>query len=239
MTEVELDQEVRYYTPKIEEFCVGFVYQQALNAPTLWLRRVVTADTISEIDTILKLSPETIRVQYLNNGDILADGWVLNDSLTIVSHEILTHKGMVTLIKSHPDFYGLDHYTITLRENDTKNSFTLFSGIIKNLSELRTIMKMTDLVPQAVTQGQILVKDSDYQEAKYYNVSEAEVNYELFVKHMRWQRFREKIWWRSAFHGFTPLVDLGDVAIFENKTITMYDDDYCEISWVSKHYKDL
>ena len=83
-----------------------------------------------------------VRVKFLDREDIEAEGWYFNKSQTLPVYELFTPKGLYDLIKSHPDFYGQDKYTVTLHESGTKNSFTLFSGTIKNRSELRKVMEM-------------------------------------------------------------------------------------------------
>lgn len=232
MTEVELDQEVRYYTPEIEEFHAGFMYQLVIN-PCLSIRRIATVATMPEIDASLKLAPETIRVQYLNHGDIMAEGWV-GDPYT------------KQLPFDYYDVYRIKDFRLELHGLSLHNdcdvcifgkSGILFHGIVKNRSKLKQVMEMVGVtkamneVSKSCSMEQILVKNPDPFEFK--------VDYESFVKHMRWQSFREKCMWAEYLHGFTLIQDLGDVVVFDGKTITMYDDYCCEISWVSKHYKDL
>ena len=124
MTEVELYQKVRYYTPQIEEFHVGFMYQLVIN-PNLSIRRIATLATMPEIDASLKLTPETIRVQYLNHGDVQAEGW----------------------IGESYDVYRIKDFRLELNDDNcdvciSGKSGILFNGTIKNRSKLKQVMEM-------------------------------------------------------------------------------------------------
>lgn len=121
----------KYYTPKIEEFHVGFEYEVldfALNMQDKAFRK----DIITIVSDIANardwLSDGEIRVKYLDNEDIKSLGFVDRGMNRYTTDEFIIVGG-----GNNPNFYYI------LNRIDQEGSF---AGIIKNKSELGKILKM-------------------------------------------------------------------------------------------------
>lgn len=126
----------KYYTPEIEEFCVGFEYE--VNLGSDWVRTKLDVNWKLGGETILKLNDnKPVRVKYLDQEDIESLGWK-----------------QITKSKYSRDFddvsYKIYHNEISniciikeFQENDTYETATsIFNGTIKNKSELKKLLKM-------------------------------------------------------------------------------------------------
>jgi hypothetical protein len=141
--------ETKYYTPEIEEFHVGFEYEEKSSG--LWTPQIynefspiINQEIINEhddrVDTIeLYLKCEAIRVKHLDREDIGSLGWEYDD---------IWRDGGTSLFKKGNDmlaFYGTNRLTnnplrvIILK--DSKQDKHLFDGTIKNKSELKRLLK--------------------------------------------------------------------------------------------------
>ena len=134
-----MDALEKYYTPTIEEFHVGFEYE--INNPchqgdTYYEEEVISRTNIESVLKNWKHFQE-YRVKYLDQEDIESLGFVYTETDKYNPHGVkhtyikTTSYGEVE-IRHYPDTY---HISI-----DDGN--TLFSGKVKNKSELKRILKM-------------------------------------------------------------------------------------------------
>ena len=150
----------KYYTPEIEEFHVGFEYEYQSYNKISWTNYIVTEEdlTSSQMDLCAsngiedvfdKLKTNGVRVKYLDKSDIESCGFSLqgvpryNDVSDIV-------EGYGLYINDTDDLYlhliEGNRYAIYLSHEYNEFSgnweqVDLFNGIIKNLSELRKLLK--------------------------------------------------------------------------------------------------
>ena len=139
----------KYYTPEIEEFCVGFeceiqsswgmqkgIYPSILREDTLTGFQL---QKIGETETLKKVI-SGIRVKYLDKKDI--------ESLGFSYYK--THPGMEQMefdkgeyeLTYDPNFKGKQWLRINL---EGEGDVTLFSGSIKNKSELKVLLKQLNI----------------------------------------------------------------------------------------------
>ena len=134
--------ETKYYTPEIEEFCVGFEYQERGNIDTEWIDMKCYANDfdIEDIDTCLENG--NIRVKLLDREDIESclfkytghsiDEWFeMEGNFQIgswTSYKIQLH-------------YGLKDRRIYINAIDCGDEHPLFEGTIKNLTEFKKVLK--------------------------------------------------------------------------------------------------
>ena len=141
----------KYYTPSIEEFRVGFKYElkdlnvyrkdkydgsQVLKSKSYYDDHGCEYDAIEDD---LKL-PNYIRVKYLDKQDIESLGFSY----------CKTHPGMEQMefdkgeyeLTYDPNFKGKQWLRINL---EGEGDVTLFSGSIKNLSELKILLKQLNI----------------------------------------------------------------------------------------------
>jgi len=139
----------KYYTPEIEEFHVGFeceiqsswgmqkgIYPSILREDTLTGFQL---QKIGETETLKKVI-SGIRVKYLDKKDI--------ESLGFSYYK--THPGMEQMefdkgeyeLTYDPNFKGKQWLRINL---EGEGDVTLFSGSIKNLSELKILLKQLNI----------------------------------------------------------------------------------------------
>lgn len=127
----------RYYTPSIEEFHIGFEYQEAWgleNVNEEWIDEVFDLDS-----TVGGLLPR-LRVKYLDQEDIESLGFVLQSSGNnrMEFHNLGDVNYYLTKI-------GLE-VAISVRTEGMLDR-EINSIEIKNKSELKRILKMIGYVP--------------------------------------------------------------------------------------------
>lgn len=151
----------KYYTPNIEEFNVGFTYEFGKDylGEYLWTEIYIDhADVLNVCEIEKQIEEGHIRIKYLDEIDIKEEGFVkrVKDEwvgwhdyiLDTVSGEI-GYFLKATIHKPRMD----DVYKIYLHrylEEETKiepkvnegESELVYKGRIKNISELRRILKM-------------------------------------------------------------------------------------------------
>lgn len=150
----------KYYTPCIEEFRVGFEYEE-LNVVSMydkgWKFNVKKNVFTKEIwksgytnwNFLDKLAEGKIRVKYLDSSDIETCGFIKTKEY---SDELIFQKN-----DGDYSFYELTYQfeenkvcieqwtqgslVATVLPKEEWNSFNLFCGTIKNLSELKVLLK--------------------------------------------------------------------------------------------------
>jgi len=126
----------KYYVPEIEEFHIGFEYE-IKNA--FWDKIVSTKDIFYD-GVEYHLKDKNIRVKYLDNMDILSLNWnqISDDCFGISDVEF---RG-----KKRCDLRLLVRETVLIWMIDTEeNNYTLFTGFIKNKSELKKLMSQLNI----------------------------------------------------------------------------------------------
>lgn len=144
----------KYYTPSIEEFCIGLKYEVELNKSTagtvtkrVWEKCVFGTRSIGE--NLLKgkaihhslsffdvlssfISSSYIRIKYLDEEDIKHLGWKDDDNgfFSKNNYQLLTM-----------DFSRVTIYYIRYKHGGDRNDTILFDGKVKNISELKIILK--------------------------------------------------------------------------------------------------
>jgi len=165
---------VGYYTPSIEEFRVGFVYEikEFINGIPSWKSNIIkNPREINQVDVWLKevkMDGTQIRVKYLDKEDIESLGYkIIKEKF---SFDTEYEKWYTFIIDNNEDTLGRKLYLsyhlgyfynyetgekirrlteISIKwkkENissleDINNIYNLFAGEIKNLSELKVLIK--------------------------------------------------------------------------------------------------
>jgi hypothetical protein len=144
--------ENKYYTPKLEEFHVGFEYEKHDDRlatyrennyePTNWHKFKYDLKSIRLSQLPTHLFEKTIRVKYLDRSDIESLRWKQSRDSNTTEIEFELDLG------NPLDNLGLQY--------DTENQYlrihwfgqgdvTRFSGTIKNKSELKKLMKQLNI----------------------------------------------------------------------------------------------
>ena len=142
---------VKYYTPEIEEFYHGFEYEvwySSAYTKENWIKETFEfydKDEIYHYDSVdlipsFKSNGDSIRVKYLDKEDIESLGFsqITDDCFNISN---INYRGLVDC-----DLRILIRKTILIyiiEPNDT--SHTLFTGNIKNKSELVKLLKQLQI----------------------------------------------------------------------------------------------
>ena len=148
--------ESKYYTPEIEEFRVGFEYEQHTmtkgdfffldlktgkkeliqeNNEEICYKMVHKSEPLSdrpfEIQQIINAG--NIRVKYLDREDIESLGWKFDKQ----------HAGLddMTFFKDDYILDTEDENNVRIYEGTCGNELNLFDGTIKNKSELKVLLK--------------------------------------------------------------------------------------------------
>lgn len=131
--------ENKYYQPEIEEFYIGFEYEFTDNViESEWQKAIIKDGT--QIDDITRkhkgANAYSLRVKHLDREDIESEGWVpLKLSEENFSWILETDKDVYFKL----DFDKRNNPIVFISNSELR---TIFEGTIKNISELRKIMKM-------------------------------------------------------------------------------------------------
>jgi len=157
----------KYYTPTIEEFCVGFECElrNSSGKNYEWEPFKIVGVDDGEIsgskmdwsfyDSANAIKDEMIRVKYLDKQDIEECGWHSEMVVNVWSEDDDIIDGYV-INKNNTDTYVLLHSEegniVGIYLQRIYNEFSgnweehrLFSGYINNKSELKNIMKMINI----------------------------------------------------------------------------------------------
>ena len=132
-----------YYTPSIEEFRVGFEYEEQYNKDVPFFPEVVEADQDDYPDYDLlsnlkwKCQEKEVRVKYLDKEDIESLG------LTVEQKPIASFNKGDCWIKDKNNTVLFDWFSEDFKENIEFNSvyFT-----VKNKSELKKLMQQLNII---------------------------------------------------------------------------------------------
>lgn len=136
--------ENKYYTPKLEEFHIGFEYEVKIPEDKLWSKEIFYLnnshiDLIQYVDIQDEFTKNAIRIKYLDKEDIENLGFELqkDDSFTK-----LDDKRDCCWIITYIAYNGIIKDIEVSQEFGSYPLITFFNGTIKNKSELKQILKM-------------------------------------------------------------------------------------------------
>jgi hypothetical protein len=160
----------KYYTPTIEEFYVGFEYEEnndfiagvlEKRPPREWYKKILSIENVDKQPNAYKdllfyemlIKNKWVRVKYLDKEDIESLGWGNYRKSVMDWYEI--KKDFRLRSGNHGDKWMLLHdrtnefktiddgdicYNLTIKANIDCQEDTMFEGIIKNKSELKKLM---------------------------------------------------------------------------------------------------
>ena len=130
--------ENKYYVPQIEEFRVGFEYE-FVNLEEEYIHNIFEPDEYNLIKDELELG--LIRVKYLDSSDIESLGFIcILDDVGIQHYR----KGNFILETDYDlgSYIDGDFNLYSIVYNPYEGQYNnVFSGIIKNKSELKVLLK--------------------------------------------------------------------------------------------------
>lgn len=156
MNIAEITEENKYYTPEIEEFHVGFLFETYDSRSGRW--RLNSVHNMYDYQTVFHLGLEKnrngrvvnsnyIRVKYLDKKDIeslgFSEGKLLNTYFKKVDGKVY----ILWWNKLNPKILSIN---ITIESNwqtidGLIGSFQIFRGFIKNKSELERLLKQLEI----------------------------------------------------------------------------------------------
>lgn len=142
-----MDEDKKYYTPSIEEFHVGFEYElledDGLGNNSWWsqyFEGILAGKRASFIFTFERLAElikdEDVRVKYLDKEDI--------ESTVFASH-VTDESGGFYKYMNYTLHHTIQENRVFITQNDDGNNIVLFSGIVRNKSELKRIIQQTQI----------------------------------------------------------------------------------------------
>ena len=157
---MKMDKE--YYTPAVEEFHVGFEYEQnydiVLTAQELaeqestWDTKVFEVKDYEFIEHLVKT--EYVRVKHLDREDIKSLGWDYTRTQYGLVHRFTRDGGVSDMAKgTFILVFNSEKFLVTIifeEENfgipvDSVQRFVLFDGRLENKNELKTLMKWVQI----------------------------------------------------------------------------------------------
>ena len=123
-----------HYTPEIEEFHVGFEYECKFHVTQDWFPdAVLTKDTFK--DLLLTGVTGAYRVKYLDQEDIESFKFINDTNMEE------KHKSWIFIGLEHFKIYTRNWRTFTITEGAVTDRIR-FNGELKNISELKRVLKM-------------------------------------------------------------------------------------------------
>lgn len=159
-------ENIKYYTPEIEEFYIGFEFEEEFNNSN-WTKMVkpigdnyewvkLTLDTSHSISRITsKIKKAKIRVKYLDEQDILDLGFTKDKKYYEAG--IIGHNEFIRVDGNNNNIVKIQtywRYSKNEREDlirvfkGTKYNYPyseIFRGKIKNKTEFKKLLKMLDI----------------------------------------------------------------------------------------------
>lgn len=139
--------ENKYYTPEIEEFHVGFEYEED---DSEWSKR--TFESYMDLEILNDdIREGNIRVKILNKEDIESLGWELicpakskNSCSLYQWNKAYDYEGSDLEIRWHISHYS-DNKLIIHNNQYYDSEVVIFSGTIKNKSELKKLTQQLNI----------------------------------------------------------------------------------------------
>jgi len=137
----------KYYTPKVEEFHVGFNYEILL-PDSKYHKKIFGVDKINHPeleefkDELMAIAHAIVRVKYLDIDDIESIGFELDqcvkaDCFFVIGNMI---QGDYTLVFNRKSKH------IQIFSMSGNKSLSSFYGIIQNISELKIVLKQLEIL---------------------------------------------------------------------------------------------
>ena len=125
-----MTKKINYYTPKLEEFHVGFRFEYYMERLDRHVTSILNTDSINGVFTSLSLGE--IRVKHLDRKDIESNGWIQNKERQLVNIQVFTKT-----------FQGIEH-TLLFHEDELNVTFLNESVLIgsataKNINEFQRL----------------------------------------------------------------------------------------------------
>ena len=147
----------KYYTPKIEEFHVGFELELKLHELKEWEKHTFTnKETIDGLQPLIENNK--IRVKYLDIEDIESLGWKYLPKLSLrnLTERFTIKEVYKKLNKEHDDTmywiayltYNPDIKRLIIKADiaDGSKEEKFYEGLCKNKSELKVILTQLNLI---------------------------------------------------------------------------------------------
>ena len=157
-----MDQTIKYYTPEIEEFHVGFEFEvfmfgmqvgkygnllpENLRDDEVKWRKNTVRNASDILHVSIALDKKKVRIKYLDKEDIESLDWVFDKETESTSNGKLYYKG------NHMLFHSDDGLTIAIRDPSLDKNMLInlrsnevFMINIKNKSELKVLLKQLRL----------------------------------------------------------------------------------------------
>lgn len=142
----------KYYTPTIEEFHVGFEFEDKHSDypedEKNWIGRLYALRAEYELDTIQdRIGENKIRVKHLDREDIESLGFEVDKPYgSVIGFKFSDEEGVFLSSKKVSIWYEFKSKRATIArikdwENGKFSKRSLFSGTIKNKSELKKLLK--------------------------------------------------------------------------------------------------
>lgn len=143
--------ETKYYTPKDEEFHIGFEFESKIGNglihPSFYEENQEWKQTVvQQGDFFTTIDPKSVRVKFLDQEDIEGLGWY---------HDQTTKDGAVFFFGSFDQFSLICHnHHLKFDDNYTNVRISvmlgdnLFDGKIKNKSELKRLMVQLGIIKE-------------------------------------------------------------------------------------------
>lgn len=137
----------KYYTPEIEEFCVGFEYERFIpksnhTEEECWEKVTMSLNYLTLDEIEYEIIEKEIRVKYLDEQDILDCGFEQIDTKSYLKKEFINNKEFG---RDEKIYFGefFDNRRYIAIENNCGQFY--FMGWLKNKIELEKALKQTNV----------------------------------------------------------------------------------------------
>jgi len=137
-----MEERNKYYTPSLDEFHVGFEYENWVKGRG-WTKRIVEVlGRIPINERISSLVHDDYRVKYLDKEDVESLGFIQNKNSLYIQKQYDIQKGSIDIMLLSDG--GRDKSCLYIKHDGLKD--IVFSGTIKNKSELKKLLHQLQII---------------------------------------------------------------------------------------------
>jgi hypothetical protein len=138
------NKEIRYYTPKIEDFHIGYQYEYWCNNE--WNKEIIKTGQCFNFALFRLEDEKNVRTKHLDKSDIESLGWEYNEKEKTYSKHFSGYCESFTYTLKHIEHQKAIKIKLTYvsPEESFKNK-TYYCGKCPSINELKYIMKLLEI----------------------------------------------------------------------------------------------
>jgi hypothetical protein len=135
------NKEIRYYTPKIEDFHIGYQYEYWCDNE--WNKEIIKTGQCFNFALFRLEDEKNVRTKHLDKSDIENLGWEYNKENNIYKICLCSDYEIFDYTLKHIEHQNAIHITLTYKSpKESIENETYFKGKCPSINELITIQRL-------------------------------------------------------------------------------------------------